>query len=125
MHCADRVIGVFARSTGEHRSSGLNLNEVEVERDQNAGLTARVHQRAQLGQAVEARSDFFNEAHIQFLREACLNLREPTIHEQFRSGDIATVVRREKHDGFGSLIGRSEPSERNAFGDHLLAFLAA
>ena len=26
-----------------------------------------------------------------------------------------------KHHGFGSLIGRSEPSERNGFSDHLLA----
>jgi hypothetical protein len=53
-----------------------------------------------------------------------LHLRESTIHEQFDSRDVATIVGCEKHDGFGSLIGRSEPSERNAFGDHLLAFLA-
>ena len=53
-----------------------------------------------------------------------LHLRESTIHEQFDSRDVAAVVRRQKHDGFGSLIGRSEPSERNAFGDHLFAFLA-
>ncbi len=53
-----------------------------------------------------------------------LHLRESTIHEQFDSRDVAAVVRRQKHHGFGSLIGRSEPSERNALGDHLFAFLA-
>ena len=36
-----------------------------------------------------------------------LHLRESTIHEQFYSRDVAAVVRRQKHHGFGSLIGRS------------------
>ena len=53
-----------------------------------------------------------------------LHLRESTIHEQFDSRDVAAIVGCEKHDGFSSLIGRSEPSERNALGDHLFAFLA-
>jgi hypothetical protein len=53
-----------------------------------------------------------------------LHLRESTIHKQFDSRDVATVVRCQKHHGFGSLIGRSEPSERNGLGDHLFAFLA-
>ena len=53
-----------------------------------------------------------------------LHLRESTIYEQFDSRDVAAIVGCEKHDGFRSLIGRSEPSERNAVGDHLSAFLA-
>ncbi len=53
-----------------------------------------------------------------------LHLRESTIHEQFDSRDVGAIVGCEKHDGFSSLIGRSEPSERNALGDHLFAFLA-
>jgi len=52
-----------------------------------------------------------------------LHLRESTIHEQFDSRNVAAIVGCEKHDGFSSLIGRSEPSERNALGDHLFAFL--
>ena len=53
-----------------------------------------------------------------------LHLRESTVHEQFDSRDVAAIVGCEKHDGVSSLIGRSEPSERNALGDHLFAFLA-
>ena len=53
-----------------------------------------------------------------------LHLRESTIYEQLDSCDVAAVVGCEKHGGFSSLIGRSEPSERNALGDHLSAFLA-
>jgi hypothetical protein len=53
-----------------------------------------------------------------------LHLRESTIHEQFDSSDVAAIVGCEKHDGFGSLIERSESSDRNTLGDHLLAFLA-
>ena len=53
-----------------------------------------------------------------------LHLRESTIHEQFDSRDVAAIVGCEKHDGFSSLIGRSEPSERNGLGDHSFAFLA-
>jgi hypothetical protein len=52
------------------------------------------------------------------------NLCIAAVYKQFSSRDVAAVVGCEKHDGFGSLIRRSEPSERNAFGDHLLAFLA-
>src|SRR5580693_10067494 len=59
-----------------------------------------------------------------FATRAPLHLGESTIHEQFDSRDVAAIVRRQKDHGFGSLIGCSEPSERNAFGDHLLAFLA-
>src|SRR4026208_1695105 len=57
-------------------------------------------------------------------RPMTLHLRESTIHEQFDSRDVAAIVGCEKHDRFSRLIGRSQPSERNALGDHLLAFLA-
>jgi hypothetical protein len=53
-----------------------------------------------------------------------LHLRESTIHEQFDSRDVGAIVGCQKHDGFSSLIGRSEPTERNALGDRLFAFLA-
>ena len=63
--------------------------------------------------------------HTAYLLVSCrLDLRDTAVDEQFRSRNVAAIVTGEKHDGFGSLIGRSEPSERNAFGDHLLAFLA-
>jgi hypothetical protein len=71
------------------------------------------------------------EAFLLTLLEGCLRddpmtlyLRESTIHEQFNSRDVATVVRCQKHHGFSSLIGRSEPFEWNGLGDHLFAFLA-
>ena len=51
-----------------------------------------------------------------------LHLRESTIHEQFDSRDVAAIVGGEKHNGFSGLIGRSEPTERNAVGDHLVRF---
>jgi hypothetical protein len=39
-----------------------------------------------------------------------LDLCETAIHKQFRSSDIAVVVRRQKHHSFGSLIERSKLS---------------
>jgi hypothetical protein len=45
-----------------------------------------------------------------------LHLRESTIHEQFGSRDVATIVGCEKHDGLSRLIGRSEPSRCASWG---------
>ena len=53
-----------------------------------------------------------------------LNLRDAAVYEQFRSRDIAAVVRCEKYYRLCDLIGPAEPAERNAFCDHLLALLA-
>ena len=48
-----------------------------------------------------------------------LHLCHATIHEQFRSRDVAAVVACEKHHGLGDLIGCTEPAERNSVGNHL------
>ena len=53
-----------------------------------------------------------------------LNLRETAIDKQFRSRDVAAVVRCQKHHGLGDLIGCTEPAERNTVGNHLQALLA-
>ena len=68
-------------------------------------------------------SALWHEAAVKIIGRSS-HLCEAAVYKQFRSRDVAAIVGCEKHDGFGSLIGRSEPSERNAFGDHLLAFLA-
>src|SRR6266404_4418320 len=52
-----------------------------------------------------------------------LYLCEPTVHEQFRSRDVATVVGGEKHNGLCDLIGCTEPAEWNSAGNHLHLFL--
>jgi hypothetical protein len=52
-----------------------------------------------------------------------LHLCKAAIHKQFRSRDVAAVVGCEKHHGFGDLVGRAEPAERNSVGNHLQAFL--
>src|SRR5260370_23242606 len=53
-----------------------------------------------------------------------LHLRETAIDEQLRSGDVAAVVRCEKHDGLRDLVGCAEPTERHNAGNHLPALLA-
>src|SRR5215469_17113934 len=53
-----------------------------------------------------------------------LHLCEATIHEQFRSCNVATVVGGEEHHGPGDLIGGAESAERNSVGQHLQALLA-
>ena len=41
-----------------------------------------------------------------------LHLGHAAIDKQFRSGDVAAVVRRKKYHGLGDLSGRPEPPER-------------
>src|SRR5438093_4651080 len=53
-----------------------------------------------------------------------LHLCKTTIHKQFRSRDVATVVGCEKHHGLGDLVWCAEPAERSAVGKHLQALLA-
>ena len=53
-----------------------------------------------------------------------LHLCEAAIHKQFRSSDLAAVVRREKDHGLGDLIGCPEAAEWNHSGNHLPALRA-
>jgi hypothetical protein len=53
-----------------------------------------------------------------------LYLSEATIYKQFRPGDIAAVIRREKDHRPGNLFGCTEPAQGNQSGDHLPALLA-
>jgi hypothetical protein len=55
---------------------------------------------------------------------ATLHLREPPIDEQFRSRDVAAVVRREEHYGLGDFVWRAESPKREAVRKHLRALLA-
>src|SRR5580704_4133113 len=54
-----------------------------------------------------------------------LDLREAAIHEQLRSCDEAAVVRCQKHDGLGNLIGLTEPAERDCGRNGFQAFCAS
>src|SRR5262245_4960664 len=53
-----------------------------------------------------------------------LHLCDAAIHKQLRPRDVAAVVGSEKKDGPGDLIGRAEPTERNA-GENRLQTLSA
>src|SRR5262245_39119340 len=55
---------------------------------------------------------------------AHLHLCKTTVHEQFGSRDIATVVGCEKHDGLRDLVRSTEAAERNAAGNQLHPLLA-
>ena len=48
-----------------------------------------------------------------------LHLRAAPIHEQFRSRNVAGVVRCEKHDSLRNFIGRAEPAAQ-LFNESLL-----
>src|SRR6266404_209475 len=53
-----------------------------------------------------------------------LHLCETAIDKQFSARDVAAVVGCEKHNSLRDLIWRTEPTERNCVGNHLLTFLA-
>src|SRR5712692_4853176 len=53
-----------------------------------------------------------------------LHLCHAAIYKQFRSRDVAAVVRCEKHHRLGDLIGCTAPAERNTGGQHLPVLLA-
>ncbi len=53
-----------------------------------------------------------------------LHLGKTSVHKQFRSGDVAAVVGREKHHGFRDLVCGPEPAERNILGNRLQTLLA-
>src|SRR5882724_7502582 len=53
------------------------------------------------------------------VRFLALDLRETSIHKQFRSCDVAALVGGEKDHGLRNLVGCAEPAERNAGGNIL------
>ena len=62
---------------------------------------------------LRALAEFWIEQHTLQANHS-LHLGETAVHKQFRSRDVAAVVRCEKHHGPGDLIGCTEPAERNA-----------
>ena len=83
-------------------------------------LLANLHREAPLA---SARSVSMSAAEIGAKR-LCLHLRKSAIHEQFRSRDVAAVVRCEKRHRLRDLSGCTEPAERNGGGNQLGALLA-
>jgi hypothetical protein len=53
-----------------------------------------------------------------------LHLCDAAIHEQFRSRNVAGVVRCEKNYSVAISSGRTEPAERNSIRDRFLALFA-
>src|SRR5580700_9336004 len=51
------------------------------------------------------------------------DLRKTTVHKNFSSGDIAALIRCEKHYGLGHFIRSAKPAERDRAGDHLAPLL--
>src|SRR6267143_6929078 len=51
------------------------------------------------------------------------HLRKTTVHKKFRPGDIATLIRCEKHHSLSDLIRPPKPAERDCASDHLAPLL--
>ena len=54
---------MFARYASEHSLTGLNFDEIEIERDEDAWLASRGDQCAQLFETVETGADLFRKTH--------------------------------------------------------------
>src|SRR3984893_409849 len=50
--------------------------------------------------------------------------RKTAVHKNFRPGDIAALIRCEKHHSLGYFIRPAKPAERDRAGDHLAPLLA-
>src|SRR5262249_6068077 len=51
-------------------------------------------------------------------RRRRLDLRQPSIHEQFGAGNVAALIRGQEHDDGRDFIGGAESPERNHGGQH-------
>src|SRR4029077_11087682 len=51
------------------------------------------------------------------------DLRKTTVHKKFSTGDIAALIRCEKHDSLGHFIRAAKPAERDCAGYHLAPLL--
>ncbi len=63
VHCTNRIVGVLPRRAGKNSPASFDFNKLEIQRYQNARLTAGSHQGAQLRQTIEATSDLIHETH--------------------------------------------------------------
>src|SRR6266478_7368802 len=79
VHRTDGVVGVLPRRARENGPAGFDLDEIEVERHENARFASGGYQRAHLRQAVETVTDFFREAHVppSRLRHRCFRDQRP------------------------------------------------